>query len=174
MTIILTAASALALAASTQAEGPAPCSSPEYRQLDFWVGNWALEFDRADGTVGTATNRITKDEYGPCAIVERFEMPGGYKGTSYSIYDRETKQWRQMWVDNNGGNFTLVGGPAEGADHAFELRTVGPRGPEQSMRRMIWEDVEDDRLTWRWQSLQPDGSWKDQWVLRYERADGAD
>ena len=160
---------AVALASAQEASPPPPCSAPEYRQLDFWVGEWELEYDRGDGTTGSATNSITKDEFGSCVIVERFAMPTGYSGASYSIYDRGKKQWRQMWVDNNGGTFTLVGGPAEGQPHRFELRTVEPTGPTQLLRRMIWEDVEPDRLVWRWQSLQGDGSWKDEWVLNYRR-----
>ena len=168
-------AGVLALLLSMQAAGnPRPCSEPEYRQLDFWVGEWALEYDRGDGTTGTASNSITKDEYGNCVIVERFAMPNGYKGTSYSIYDREKKQWRQMWVDNGGGTFTLVGGPTEGKDHRFEFRTLEPTGREKLMRRMIWEDVQPDSLTWRWQSLQSDDAWKDEWVLNYRRKTGGD
>ena len=166
-------ASALVYAAAAiVAQSPAdaaPCSAPEYRQLDFWVGDWALEFDRGEGRKGTASNRITRDDFGACATVERFEMPSGYKGGSYSMYDRDKKQWRQMWVDNNGGTFTLVGGPVSGEDHIFELRTLEPTGRDRLLRRMIWQDVAPDSLKWRWQSKQPDGSWKDEWVLDYRR-----
>ena len=160
---------AIVLLASPAAaqQRPLACSSPEYRQLDFWVGEWALEYDRPDGTAGTATNSITNDRFGLCVIVENFAMPNGYKGTSYSIYDRGKKQWRQMWVDNQGGTFTLVGGAVEGQPHRFELRTLEPTGPEQLLRRMIWQDVTSHGLTWRWQSQRPDGTWKDDWVLRY-------
>ncbi len=165
-------------AATAQAQtAPAapPCSGPEYRQLDFWVGEWDLEFIQQDGSVGKATNRITRDEYGSCAISEHFVLPGGgaggadFMGGSYSIYDAQTKSWRQMWVDNSGGMFDLRGGPAKGQPHRFELVTVEPRGPEKATLRMIWEDVTPDSLTWRWQSRSQDGSWKDRWVLRYKR-----
>lgn len=166
--VLLTTAVAFAQPAIAQ-DRPQPCSSPEYRQLDFWVGEWALEFDQPDGTVGSASNTIAKGEYGPCVIIEKFEMPNGYKGSSYSIYDREKKQWRQMWVDNQGGTFTLVGGPVSDLPHRFELRTLEPAGPEQLLHRMIWQDIAADSLVWRWQSHQPDGSWKDQWVLLYKR-----
>jgi hypothetical protein len=151
------------------------CSGPEYRQLDFWVGEWDLEFTQQDGSVGKATNRITKNEYGNCAVSEHFVLPGGgvggadFIGGSYSTYDAQTKSWRQMWVDNAGGMFDLRGGPVSGQPHSFELVNIEPRGPEQATLRMIWEDVTADRLTWRWQSRNPDGSWKDRWVLRYKR-----
>jgi hypothetical protein len=165
-------------AAAAQAQNaPAtpPCSGPEYRQLDFWVGEWDLEFTNQDGSVGKATNRITRDEYGTCAISEHFVQPGGgadggdFIGGSYSTYDAQTKSWRQMWVDNAGGLFDLRGGPVTGQRHKFELVNIEPRGPKKATLRMIWEDVTQDSLTWRWQSKNPDGSWTDRWVLRYKR-----
>jgi hypothetical protein len=154
-----------------------PCSAPEYRQLDFWVGEWDLEFDQAPGQpMGRARNTIRKDEYDGCAIVERFVQPGGaagggdYLGTSYSSWDPQIGKWRQMWVDNGGATFVLTGGPVQGADHVFELVTTEPRGASgATVRRMIWQDVSADALVWRWQSRQPDGSWQDTWVLRYKR-----
>ena len=175
---------ALVVAATTaQAQGvtnAAPCSGPEYRQLDFWVGEWDLEFTQQDGSIGKATNRITKDEYGACAISEHFVQPGGgpngadFIGGSYSTYDSQTKSWRQMWVDNAGGMFDLRGGPGSGQRHQFELVNIEPRGPKKATLRMIWENVTADSLTWRWQSRNPDGSWTDRWVLRYKRKAPAD
>jgi hypothetical protein len=154
---------------------PLPCASAEYRQLDFWVGDWDLEFDNADGSIGTAENRITRDEYGDCVITERFRQAGGgsggsdYVGTSHSIYDRQTRSWRQMWVDNAGNMFDLRGGPVTGERHAFALTTIEPRGANRLQMRMVWEDVTADSLVWRWQAQQADGVWQDRWVLRYRR-----
>ena len=158
-----------------QPPAPPPCSAPEYRQMDFWAGDWDLEFTNPNGTIGHARNRITRDEYGPCAIAEHFVQPGGaagggdYVGGSYSMYDPLTGKWRQMWVDNGGGVFDLAGGPVTGQKQVFELVTTEPRGANRRLMRMIWEDVAADRLVWRWQAQQPDGSWSDQWVLRYRR-----
>ena len=152
----------------------APCTTAEFRQLDFWVGDWELEFTKPDGTIGKASNRIVKDEYGSCVISEHFSMPGrpgggDYIGGSHSIYDAQTKSWRQVWVDNGGGYFDLRGGPVTGQAHVFELVNVEPRGPKKATMRMIWQDVTPQSLTWKWQSQEADGSWKDQWVLRYRR-----
>jgi len=180
--LIALAGLAAMTAAAADAQTPAPpaappCSAPEYRQLDFWVGEWDLEFDQAPGQpVGRATNSIRKDEYGGCAIVERFVQPrgrpggGDYLGTSYSSWDPQIGKWRQMWVDNAGTPFVLTGGAVTGQDHVFELVTTEARGaPNPMIRRMIWQDVTADSLVWRWQGRQPDGSWSDLWVLRYKR-----
>jgi hypothetical protein len=158
--------------AQTGTAGP-PCSAPEYRQLDFWVGNWALEYTKGDGTIGRATNRITV-EYGGCAIVERFVLPDGlpdggdFVGGSVSIHDAHTKSWRQMWVDNTGGMYDLRGGPVTGQRHVFELVNIESR-PQADSLRMIWEDVTPGSLTWRWQARAADGTWADRGVLRYRR-----
>ena len=171
------ALTALPSAAAAQTPVAPPCSAPEYRQLDFWVGEWDLEFDQAPGQpVGRATNTITREEFGACVIVERFVQPGGaagggdYIGTSYSMWDAQTRQWRQMWVDNGGSVFVLTGGPVTGEDHVFQFTTTEPRGGQTpTIRRMIWQDVTADSLVWRWQSRQADGSWSDLWVLNYTR-----
>jgi hypothetical protein len=149
---------------------PMPCLSPQYRQMDFWVGDWELSFRKADGTTGRATNRITRDEYGPCVIVEHFEQADiNYVGTSLSTYDLLKGQWVQTWVDSRGGYITLAGGAVEGKKHRFQLDTIEPRGPRQQRFRMIWDDVKANSLTWRWQKLQPDGSYADAWVIHYKR-----
>ena len=173
--LIAQVALAVPLAAQTNGNTP-PCSTPEYRQMDFWVGNWDVEFTNPDSTIGKATNRITKDAYGACVIREHFVQPGGgqngadFVGGSYSIYDQQTKTWRQMWVDNHGGMFDLRGGPVSGQPYTFELVNVEPRGAKQATMRMIWQDVTADRFTWRWQRRTPEGNWVDQWVLRYKRS----
>ncbi len=167
---------AAGLMGALQDTPPQPCAVPENRQLDFWVGEWDLTFDAGDGQIGTAYNRITHDEFGDCAVVERFRQPGGaadggdYLGSSLSMYDPQTGQWRQMWVDNGGSSFVLSGGPVQGEDHIFELKTTEPIGvTTKAYMRMIWQDVSDDRLVWRWQRQQSDGSWSDRWVLTYQR-----
>jgi hypothetical protein len=163
---------ALALAASAQATPPPPpaCSTAEYRQLDFWVGDWDAEFALPGGKTGHATNRITRDEFGDCVISEHFSQPDiGFVGASFSTFDRLKKKWVQTWVDNGGGYITLIGGPVEGQPHSFELVTVEPRGPNPVHSRMIWQDVKPDSFTWRWQARQGDGSYADSWVIRYKR-----
>ena len=182
--LALAAAAALILAEPAVAQPapaappPPPCATAEHRQLDFWVGDWELEFDLPNGGKGKATNRITRDAFGSCAIVEHFVQPGGgpggadYVGGSYSAWDPQTGRWRQMWVDNAGTPFVLVGGPVSGQPHVFELVTTEPRGPtpdQRKIRRMIWEQVTPDSLVWRWQAQEADGGWSDSWVLRYRR-----
>jgi hypothetical protein len=162
---------ALAVASPATPRPPtAPCSPPEYRQLDFWVGEWDAEFALPGGKTGRAVNRITRDEYGDCVIAEHFEQADiGYVGASHSTYDPLKKKWVQTWVDSGGAYITLIGGPVTGQPYSFELVTTEPKGPKQAWSRMIWQDVKPDSFTWRWQARQADGSWADSWVIKYRR-----
>lgn len=63
---------------------------------------------------------------------------------------RQTGKRHQTWVDSQGGYLTLAG---EFRDGIMELRTepfTNPAGEEQ-INRMIWTNIEQDSLIWRWQ-----------------------
>lgn len=147
-----------------------PCSGPEYRSLDFWVGDWVGE-DQQGKPI--ATNRIARDEYGGCVITEHFRMADNTMiGHSVSIYRPGLKQWRQNWVDSQGSYFDLVGGPVTGADHIFVFENKRP-APTMAFQRMIFQDVKADSFTWRWQNRAKEAdSWNDSWVILYRRKQG--
>ena len=78
-----------------------PCKDPahpEYRQLDFWVGEWSV-FDRQAGyPVGeSSVQKIIND----CVIFENWSGWLGRTGKSFNKYDANTKQWEQYWVDES-------------------------------------------------------------------------
>jgi len=159
-------------AASAPSPVPPPaCSTAEYRQLDFWVGDWVATFDNGDGTKGTGRNRITRDEYGDCVITEHFTTDdGSMKGHSISMYVKQAGGWRQTWMDNQGGYFDLAGGPGLEPSAKFGLETIR-QDEKMPFRRMIWQDVKPDSFTWRWQGkAKAADAWKDQWVIHYTRA----
>jgi hypothetical protein len=170
MANLLSGASAGAAQSTSPPPVPPPCSSPEYRALDFWVGDWVLDWVNPDGTKGTGTNRITRDEYGSCVIFEHFAADDkSLRGMSVSTYFPPQGKWRQAWVDDQGGLFDLAGGPVAGQGHTFELENL--RLIEKApFRRMIWQDVTAHSLTWRWQGkASADAEWQDSWVIHYRR-----
>ena len=160
-----------ALAQEEQSAPPPPpgCEDPAFRQLDFWIGDWSLSWDKADGSKGRGTNSISR-EYDGCVIYEEFSSPEmEFEGMSVSTYDRTIESWRQTWVDDQGGYYDLVGGPAEGEDHAFALE-LARLSDDTPYLRMIWQDVTEDSLTWRWQGKTgPGAEWTDRWVIEYAR-----
>jgi len=145
------------------------CQDTEYRQMDFWVGTWDLSWTNADGTQATGTNIISRSPYGACIITENFDgNPGlAFKGMSLSTYSKPHKQWRQTWVDDQGGYIALYGGLQADGTFKLEMDRLEDTGP---YNRMIFEKITGNSLIWRWQGkAQADKPWTDQWVINYRR-----
>ena len=158
---------AVALAAGAQSP-PAGCTSPESRQLDFWVGEWNLAYTQ-DGKAATSRNRITKILDG-CAILEEFDgaPDNPLAGRSVSMYDARAKRWKQVWVDNTGAWLDFTGGLENG--RMVFSREAGRDG-KRFRQRMVFDDVTRDALTWRWQRSDDAGrTWKTLWEIAYRRA----
>ncbi|HTZ96826.1 MAG TPA: hypothetical protein VMB18_10535 [Terriglobales bacterium] len=85
----------------------APCSAPEYKQFDFWVGDWnAYDVDNPTSVVGHA--RVDRILNG-CVLREDYQGNDGHEGQSFTIYDASRKVWHQTWVTNNGRLLTIEG-----------------------------------------------------------------
>ncbi|HHL43185.1 MAG TPA: hypothetical protein ENJ42_06175 [Hellea balneolensis] len=159
----------VANAALVKLPPPPPCSEKEFRQLDFWLGDWDLEWTGSKGKVGHGRNTITKTPYKNCVISENFDGAPSlqFKGMSISTYDKARKIWRQTWVDDQGGYYALNGGPNK--DGTFTLTMARPdnKGPH---RRMIWSEIKKDSLVWSWQGHKDgEDEWQDLWVIHYKR-----
>lgn len=170
MRILLAAAAMLAFTASANAQQQTPpCSTPEFRQLDFWVGVWDARWEASQGIpAGTGTNTITR-AYGNCVIQEDFDggpSTGGLIGHSVSTYHAPAQQWRQTWVDNQGGYFALSGGRV-GDIFILTSYRINTNTPVQ---RMVFSDITENSFTWRWQASADAGAtWTDSWVIHYTR-----
>ena len=156
---------------SAQAATPAPvpCQAEQYRQMDFWVGDWDLTWKNQDGSEAKGNNLITKDVLGDCVITENFNgAPGNTLiGISHSTYSAPHKLWRQTWVDNQGGYFSLYGGPQDDRTFILDMERLNDKGP---FSRMVFEEIKDDSLVWRWQGKKGEADdWADQWVIHYAR-----
>jgi len=138
-----------------QSAKSAACSAPEYRQFDFWVGDWDA-FD-VDTHVKSARNHVDSILDG-CVIREDYEQNDGMHGESFSIYDASRKVWHQSWVTNRGvlliiegtwkdGQMTL-----EGADHpqpGVERRVRGIWKPQGNGVRETAVTSTDGGKTWK-------------------------
>lgn len=137
--------------------------------LEFWLGDWDVSWVGRTGRRGGGRNRITRVVDGR-GVLEKFEgrgPSGRLFGMSLSIRDSEDGRWRQTWIDSSGSYLDFIGVAADGRV-AFQRASVEDGVP--TLRRMIWTDVESDRLKWRWQLSADDGAtWTDQWVIDYRR-----
>jgi hypothetical protein len=146
---------------------------PEEQYFDFWIGEWDLTWQYADGSTGKGKNiinRVLDDK----VIQENFEgLTGQYKGfigKSWSVYSPQTNQWKQTWVDNQGAYLDFWA-EFDGDKRMFVRKFTGPQGNEVS-QRMVFRDIMDDAFTWDWESSIDGGeSWTLQWQINYKRMD---
>jgi hypothetical protein len=142
------------------AQSPEPaCTATEYRQFDFWLGEWEVR-----GPKGklAGTNRITSAENG-CALEEQWTGATGVTGRSINAYRPWTKTWHQTWVGSDGlvlllegrfesGRMVLEGSSPASAGPNFSSSTVRNRITwsrlEGGRVRQLWEQSSDGGTTW--------------------------
>lgn len=100
--------------ATTTATVSASCTEANYRQLDFWIGDWDTFEVEPAGRVSIARARIEPIAQG-CAIHELYEQADGLIGDSILSYDPVRRQWQQTWVTNRGSLMVLWGAFKDGA-----------------------------------------------------------
>ena len=135
------------------AQAAAPCDGPEFRQFDFWVGEWQV--NSPDGKFH-GTNRIER-EYGGCVIHEHYITGRGYSGESLNIYDASRKVWHQSWVDNSGTLLMLEGHLIDGR-MVLEGDATGTDG-QVSKQRITWTPNADGSVRQLWESRDAKGEW---------------
>ena len=147
MRLTTLALGALLLPIGAGAQGPPPqdCSAAEYRQFDFWIGEWAV----TNAGTPAGTNRIEAAMKG-CAIVEQWTSARGGRGTSLNFYDRATKQWSQAWIDESGNALHLRGGLVDGR----MVLSSAPRetGKGLDVQRITWSKNADGTVRQLWES----------------------
>lgn len=76
-----------------------PCkASPEFRQFDFWIGEWDV---RAPGGQPAGSSSVQLI-LGQCIIFENWTSGSGSSGKSFNIFDVNDKKWHQTYVDDKG------------------------------------------------------------------------
>jgi Tetratricopeptide repeat len=124
-----------------------PCGGPEYRQFDFWLGEWDV-FNPAGQKIGT--NSITSTNDG-CVVFENWRDARGGTGNSFNYYEATTKRWHQFWV-HSGGNAAPLSAAADGTPMPMSGGLVGgamvlqsPAGGKQ-LNRWSWSKVEGGKV----------------------------
>lgn len=153
---VVTVGACLALAAPAAAfaqETAAPCGSAEYRQFDFWLGEW--EVSNPEGAM-VGTNTITTVSDG-CGLHEQWEGARGGVGESLNAYDRRTGSWHQTWVGGQGLVLRLDGGLRDGA-MVLEGELID--GEAVVLQRITWTPSADGSVRQHWETSDDGGtSW---------------
>jgi hypothetical protein len=137
------------------------CSSPEYHQFDFWLGEWDV-FGPKGARVGT--NRIER-QFGGCVLQEHWVGAGGGVGSSFNTFSRATGQWHQTWVDNQGTLLLLDGAFKDGA-MTLSGRVAEPNG-KLTLHRIRWSVIGGDpnRVRQLWESSTDGGN---TWTVAFD------
>ena len=130
---------------------PPACSGPEFRQFDFWLGDWDVKLP--NGKVA-GTNSI-KSILGGCVLHESWQGTGNISGHSYNIYDAGTKTWNQTWVDNGGTLLNLRGGLVDGK-MVLSGDTVDDKGVK-TINRITWTKIDADHVRQLWETSSDGG-----------------
>lgn len=143
----------VSLGAHAQDAKPAPCSTAEHRQFDFWLGRWEVR-----GPAGKVAghNTITST-HNSCVVLENWKGMGGVTGSSFNVYDAARKKWRQTWVDSTGGVLDLEGALRDGR----MVLASTPASKTDAINRITWEPLPDGRVRQLWETSADGGTtWK--------------
>ena len=152
---LVVAGGALSVPSRAADPPPAPCTKPEHRQFDFWVGEWKVKGPKGNPVGESSITSIL----GRCVILENWRGVGGSNGTSLNTFDATRGVWHQTWVDNQGGLLQLEGHATEGRMVLEGKQTRREGGP--SHERITWEKQGGDGVRQLWESSTDEGkTWK--------------
>jgi tetratricopeptide (TPR) repeat protein len=140
-----------------------PCNTaPEFRQLDFWIGEWDV-LGGAGQVIGTSKiERIL----GNCVILETYTAAPGssaspaYVGQAFHFYDPNAKKWVQHYIDTTATPFDWTGQFVNAEMRYTREGLFGPKNLPVQQRmtftklpdgkvRQLFEQSADGGKTWR-------------------------
>ncbi len=151
---------------AAQQQAPPTCDKPEFRQFDFWVGDWDVTTpdDKPAGK-----SRITSILKG-CVIHEEWTGAGGGNGESFNIWSRADGHWHQEWVSDSGALLSLTGDYKDGRMVLTGERKL-PNG-STVQNRITWSLIDNsrDRVRQFWETSQDGGkTWSSAFDGVYKR-----
>jgi hypothetical protein len=166
--LLLALAQQSGTAAQPATPPPAPCAEPEFRQLDFWVGEWDV-YPAANPGRLVAHSRIESLHAG-CVVREQWMPLRGTGGSSLSYYDPGDTRWHQLWVGSAPGAVSFDGGLVDGAMSITGFWPgSGPNG-EDGLTRMTYTANGEDEVRQHGEFSADHGqSWTTSFDFTYKR-----
>ena len=125
------------------------CCNEKHAEFDFWVGTWNVT--NPDGTPA-GKNSIEKIQDN-CVLRENWtSAKSGYTGTSHNFFNGKTKQWEQIWLDNQGQSLHLKG---HKVGNKMILRTDDEINEEglTFYHQLTWTANEDGTVRQLWETF---------------------
>ena len=136
---------------------PCKCCDDNHNQFNFWIGDWKV-YDPSGKFLGDNSIQAMQDS---CLLQENWTSATGvYRGTSYNFYNQKSKNWQQLWIDNQGSHLELEGGFSNGKMTLQSQELINAKGQKQ-IDRITWTPTNDDQVRQVWEtSLNGGDSWK--------------
>jgi hypothetical protein len=148
-----------------------PCSRPEFRQFDFWIGEWDV-YARNGQKAGDSKISLILDS---CIILEEWTSANKsmgilYSGKSFNKYNPLTDQWQQTWVDNVGGSTEYLKGKYENKKMVFESAPFMFSRDTMAIRRLSFFDLDANKVRQHGELSKDKGAtWSTEYDLEYRR-----
>jgi hypothetical protein len=145
---------------------PRPCFADEYRQFDFWLGEWEVD-GGLDGKTPVGKSSITRIANG-CALHENWRSLQGGDGQSLNVFEQSAGHWTQFWIGADGIVLRLTGGLENGA-MVLSGELPMPNNKIQ-LQRITWTPLPDGRVSQRWQTSDDGGAnWQTSFLGFYKK-----
>lgn len=143
-----------------------PCSRPEFRQFDFWIGEWEA-FGVKGAKAGNSKISVILDS---CVILEEWTSANAqqgliYTGKSFNSYNAATKQWQQTWTDNTGNTTEFLRGEGSNGKIIYYADKVTGSDGKQFMRRLTFTKLDNNKVR-QFGELSNDGG--KTWIVEYD------
>lgn len=148
-----------------------PCSSPLYRQFDFWIGEWEA-FGKNGQKAGDSKISLVLDS---CIILEEWTSASvnrglRFAGKSFNTYNAVTKQWQQTWVDNTGGSTEYLEGKFENKKIILLTKPFPFSRDTLAIRRLTFFNLDMNKVRQLGEISKDNGmSWVTEYDLEYRR-----
>jgi hypothetical protein len=148
-----------------------PCSSPEFRQFDFWIGEWEA-FGINGKKAGDSKISLILDS---CIILEEWTSAGvqqglRYAGKSFNTWNSSLKEWQQTWVDNTGNTTAFTHGKFADKKIIFNTDPFPFSKDTTAIRRLTFFDLGKDKVRQLGEITKNNGTtWATEYDLEYRR-----
>jgi hypothetical protein len=148
-----------------------PCSGRNYREFDFWIGEWEV-FMKNGKKGGDSKISLILDS---CIILEEWKSAAPvkgiyYSGKSFNTYNAATKQWQQTWVDNVGGSTEYLKGSYKDNKMEFFSNPFFYKKDTMAVRRLSFYNLGPDKVRQHGEISKDNGAtWVTEYDLEYRR-----
>lgn len=148
-----------------------PCSTPVYRQFDFWIGEWEA-FGPKGKKAGDSKISAILDS---CIILEEWTSASvvnglRYAGKSFNTFNAVTGQWQQTWVDNVAGSTEYLMGKFDTDKIIFETNPFKLSRDTMAIRKLTFFNLGKDKVRQLGEITKNNGKdWITEYDLEYRR-----